>query len=232
MTHEHSPLEEGVARVRAFHKDFDLDAPLPTEGRPRSGPSFWTDAKRKVILTDVDGTVLNMDTAFERFMAEQGYPALSRMREHYSIARAFGITEHDASHAVREFFRHPLMATLDPEPCAAKVLPDLYRDGWRFVAITAAPNDPKVIAARRSNLEEAFGFEWDAVHCVGLHGEKRTTLLAYKPSVWVEDHFINGVVGAETGHRVFLLDRPYSRDRSHPEVIRVPDWHAIAASIG
>jgi len=185
-----------------------------------------------LILTDVDGTILRWDDGFAAYMQEEhGMPMLSRMRDHYSIARSFGISERDASRFVRDFFLHRLAGELPPEPCAMDVLPKLHARGWRFIAITACPAESVVVDARRHNLEAVFGFPWDVVHCVGLSGEKRSTLLGYRSAIWVEDHFENAVAGSEANHRSFLLDRTFNTGRSHPEVTRVTDWHEIARQI-
>lgn len=186
---------------------------------------------RRILLTDIDETVLTFSRGFENWMAVQGLPVSGALRDQYSIARAFDITEEQAQDALNAFCHSDGYMSLEPEPCALTVLPKLYEAGWRFVAITAVTSDLRTARLRRKNLEDVFGFPWDAVHCIGLHGDKRPALSAYEPGVWVEDHWYNAVAGAGCGHRTFLLDRPYNRERTHPEVTRCTDWHEIETAL-
>ena len=133
-----------------------------------------------------------------------------------------------ASEVIHDFWRSEAMKALEPEPCAAEVLPRLYAQGWRFVAITACTDEPAIVEARIANLKKAFGFDFEAVHCSGMcNGGKAEVLAQYEPAVWVEDHFHNAIAGGLLGHKTFLMDRPYNQDMQHGYVTRVKDWHEI-----
>lgn len=182
----------------------------------------------RLILTDIDGTVLRFDLAFERWMAAQGLVARAALRDLYGIADVYGIREDEVHCYIRDFCRQDEFARLPAEDCAQTVLPRLHDAGWDFIAITAVPHEPEVVAARMENLKAVFGFDWLALHCTGTHhGSKDRILSTYRPAIWVEDHGDNAVVGAEAGHRTFLLDRAYNENIVHPSVLRVDDWHEI-----
>lgn len=178
----------------------------------------------KLILTDVDNTILQCTNIFREFLSKRiGHKPLL---DHYDIARSYGISSDDADMLLEEFWASPLMGELPPEPCAREVLPRLYERDYRFVAITACSSDPKTLERRTANLKSAFGFEWNHIHCVG-HLSKELTLQTYKPAIWVEDHFDNCVQGAKTGHRSFLINRSNNQDRDDARITRVDSWFDI-----
>lgn len=179
----------------------------------------------KLILTDVDETVLKFAEPFQDWMvAEKGFRPIHRLRDHYSVELVFGVTALEARQLMAEFSDTEIMLNQPPEPCALAVLPKLYAEGYRFVAITACGTDPDFQAKRRRTLEQTFGFPWEAVHVVELRGSKRDFLKAYDPAVWVEDHYEHAVDGAALGHDTYLIHRDYNWENDHPEVTRVSDW--------
>jgi hypothetical protein len=185
----------------------------------------------RLILTDIDETVLMCADRLQLFVEQaMGRPALRRLRDHYRVDEAFGITPEQSMEMIHDFWRDGAFGHLAPETCAAAVLPSLHALGWHFVAISACPGEPGLVAARARNLRDAFGFEWDGVHCVGE--DKSACLKRYAPAVWVEDNWHNGVIGAEIGHRAYMLDRPHNGGREHPLVRRVADWHEIRRDLG
>lgn len=183
----------------------------------------------KYMLVDVDDTVLEAADALQQFLADEcDLVSEQRLKDHHNIPNLYGITIEQTLDCIRRFHRAPVMGRLPPLPCAATVLPALYRAGYRFVAITACLDEEAVVAARRANLEAAFGFPWEAVHCLGLTLCKRAALAAYPPSVWVDDLATHAAAGADIGHRSFLLDTPYNRGADLVGVTRVSDWHQLA----
>ena len=182
----------------------------------------------KLLITDIDDCAMRFSDPMQAFLATKGYVIKERMRDFHNIPKLFNLNIPETLELIREFHRSPLMGQLEPEPCAAVVLPELYRQGYRFVAITACLDEPEVHAMRVKNLEQVFGFPWEAVHCIGLKMDKSEHLKLYPPSVWVEDMWAHAVAGSDAGHRSFLVDRPYNRGNEHSGVTRVADWHEIA----
>lgn len=180
-----------------------------------------------LILTDVDDTCLEFARPFQDYVEANGVPTYGQLREMYSLETFMRLTreaaiEHLAGFASANGDRYPA------EECARTVLPQLHADGYRFVAVTACGLDPVFRLKRVRNLERQFGFRFDDVHVVDLGAGKAEILAEYEPAIWVEDHFGHAVVGAELGHRTFLMDRVYNRDKEHPLVTRVRDWHELA----
>lgn len=181
----------------------------------------------RLILTDVDDTILRFSEPFQDWVIARGLKPNGNLREQYSIEKWLGVPRTEAVSLIEEFSRSPEMVNQPPEECALEVLPRLYAEGWRFVAITACGIDEEFRQQRWQTLNDTFGFPWEEVHTVGLRMPKTDVLKGYEPAVWVEDNFQHAVDGAAMGHRSFILHRAYNADDEHPEVIRVPSWREL-----
>lgn len=180
----------------------------------------------KYILTDVDDTVLKFADIFQEWLETRGIVYPDRLRDNPRHSS-------DIGELIHHFIENPdLIGNLPPEEDAIKVLPTLYENGWKFVAITAVPDNRDIVEARKENLEKVFGFKWENVHCVGLGGDKTETLKRYPQSIWVEDNHKNALVGASVGHKSFLLNRPSNSKYADDSITRIENWHEIASLIG
>jgi hypothetical protein len=182
---------------------------------------------RKLILTDIDETVLQFCAPFQAFAQRRGVATAGNLREIYDIAEFLQRDREGAEAFLQEFVaeeghRQPA------EPCAKTVLPELAEQGYEFVGITACGHDPAFKLDRINNLRWEFGFPFSGLLTVDLQGSKRELLSWFAPAIWVEDHFEHAVTGAELGHRVFLMDKPYNAGLVHPGVTRVTGWNMIA----
>lgn len=183
----------------------------------------------KLILTDVDETVLDFTTPFESWVQAKGWSISGKMRDVYDLTKLLQTDLETAIGLVGEFHTDaPEFGLLEPEPCAKVVLPRLYERGYRFVAITACVDTPEVRETRLTNLKAAFGFEFEDCHCVGLRTDKAAVLERYGRSIWVEDNPKHANDGARLGHRSFLLPQGYNSTAVLDSgVIRVQNWHEL-----
>ncbi len=187
----------------------------------------------KIILTDIDDTLLCFSDPFQDWLQQRGYDSDKRLREVYHINKLVDVTDEEGLRLIYEFSTEndaENMATLPPEPDALEIVPRLYREGFRFVAISACVSSPQMRQQRIRNLERVFGFPWRDVSLVGLRGSKEAHLHRYSPTYWVEDNHRHADIGAKLGHTAFLLDRLHNAN-AEPDVIRVDDWHQIAAIV-
>ena len=186
----------------------------------------------RLILTDIDETVLKYAEPFQVWCEETGRPTYGNLREgNVNVQTMLGC---DWPTAVEIMTLHLEEGHLDrqpPEPDALAALPGLHAAGYRFVGITACGGPLAFQKARKRLLEDTFGFEWQALHVVDLGASKDALLNAYDPAIWVEDHPGHAQRGAALGHRSYLLDRPYNRALTDPAVIRVTGWGEIAADL-
>lgn len=186
----------------------------------------------KIALVDIDDTILHCSDALEAFCENKlGMKSHSRLRDHYYVHHIFDIDQETAERVCQEFWTSDTFYNLKPMACALEVLPRLYAQGWRFVAITACLDHPIVKAARLKNLVNAFGFPWEDVWCT-YGSEKAEHLVKYEPTIWVEDHWHNCQSGAKLGHKAFLINKTYNAiDHEEPLFTRVTDWYEVEAHI-
>lgn len=185
----------------------------------------------RVIITDLDDTLLQFSSAFTKWMtATQGIVPTMPCEDARTVEELFGISMTDALPFITEFFRTPEFTMIAPFDCAANIIPDLRRDGYKFVAITACEASPEIEQARRHNLREAFGFDFDEVHLTGLFvpSGKDPYLKRYDSTIFVEDNEEHALSGANIGHTALLLPRKRNEHFSHDKVVRINDWHDVA----
>jgi hypothetical protein len=190
----------------------------------------------KLILTDIDDTILQFADAFQKWAVEKkGYKLNQSIRDGGSIQDAIGCHRDHVDELIVEFSTDPVcFSNIAPEPDALKVIPTLYGMGYQFVAISSCVDGPEVTACRRKNLEDAFGIPWLAVHCVGLLQPKTKVLEAYEPTFWIEDNAGHAMVGDKMGHETYLLERTYNNtlpDVPFEHLYRVPNWHHVFEAI-
>jgi hypothetical protein len=181
----------------------------------------------RLLIHDIDDTILSSADAMQHYFAtEHGLTTELRLRDHHDIPKLYGIDVPTTIDLITQFQRSSHLVSMAPEPCALEMLPELHRQGFQFIAISASLEETS--AVRKQHLEDTFGFRWEAVHCIGLKLCKREALMMYPASVWVDDLPQHTTAGAELGHRSFLLDRLHNSGEHHPAVTRVFDWHDIA----
>lgn len=189
----------------------------------------------KIVLTDIDDTILKFADAFQKWAVEsKGYVLNQSIRDGGSIQDAIGCHRDHVDELIIEFSQDSVQfSTIEPEPDALAVLPVLNNMGYKIVAISSCVDGPAVTTSRQKNLKAAFGFDFYHVHCVGLLQPKKLMLQSYEPAWWVEDNFGHSLVGAEVGHETFLLDRAYNRKEipSTSTVRRVKNWHDVLEAI-
>ncbi len=188
----------------------------------------------RTILTDIDDTCLNFGDRFQAHAEARGYATRGRLRDVWRIEDCLDIPVEAVIPHLVAFTSDPAVRH-EPEPCAAAVLPQLRAFGYRFIGISACGTDPAYRARRIANLTAAFGFAFDDVVCVPFGGSKAEALGRFAPAIWVEDHLGHARAGAQSGHRTFLLDRPYNRTGEEGEaesgIERVATWWDILARL-
>lgn len=188
----------------------------------------------RLVLTDIDDTILTCRVFLEEFLDERLKTKAQSCA--FNVREAYDIGEDVAHTLIHDFWRSDIMKRLPPEPCALEVLPRLYAQGWRFVAITACADEPAIVEARINNLQNAFGFEWDGIHCTGYNSvgpdgrnKKAEVLCKYPPTIWVEDSYQNALAGGLLGHKSFLIHRDHNSSEKfeHGLVTGIKSWYEI-----
>ena len=195
----------------------------------------------KIILTDVDGVLLEWENHFTKWMLqrtlfdEKGsrvypYRLLEDKENTYEMAERFGVTIPEIRKEIREFNRSAWMGTQRPMPESQTWVKLLHAEGWTFIPITSQTTDKPAQELRKKRLEELFGKQvFSNYHILGTGADKDSALAEFHNTglYWVEDKPKNALAGLKYGLKPLLYDHPYNQDFNHPEITRVNNWKQI-----
>lgn len=194
----------------------------------------------KVILTDIDGVLLEMRPGLTRFLKDEKRIAVTEKdwEKGYYLSDVADISPEQAKAFFIEFTHSDYFKSLDAKTCALEVMQEMGNAGWRFIGITAAgqgcpTQDLKRVRQNRlDNLETHFGALFDDLHLTELMGCKGEILNRYDPSYWIEDSVRNAHIGVEYGHHSLIMHSMYYLEEDN--IQRLPvlhNWHEIFSYI-
>jgi len=180
------------------------------------------------ILTDVDGVLLDWESAFTAWMGEKGYE-IKNKGNHYSQEKRYDMPKKEMGKLCRQFNESAWIGFLKPLRDAVSALDLFASHHWHFECITSLSTDHWAGELRRKNLDRFFGRQSiRRVRCIETGADKDDILREYdRGHWWIEDKPANALAGLEAGHRPILIDHPYNRDFEHPDVIRAKDWNQV-----
>jgi len=195
----------------------------------------------RIILTDVDGVLLEWEHHFTKWMLqrtlfdERGaryhpYKLLPDKENTYEMAERFGLTKTEVRKEIREFNRSAWMGTQRPMLESQTWVKLIAAEGWTFIPITSQTSDKPAQELRKRRLGELFGEHiFTNYHILGTGADKDSALAEFHGTglYWVEDKPHNALAGLNYGLKPILIDHPYNRDFDHPEIIRVSNWKEI-----
>jgi hypothetical protein len=195
----------------------------------------------RIILTDVDGVLLEWEHHFTKWMLqktlfdERGaryhpHRLLPDKQNTYEMADRFGVTKDEIRKHIREFNRSAWMGTQRPMLESQTWVKLLAAEGWTFIPITSQTSDIPAQQLRKRRLGELFGDQvFTNYHILGTGADKDSALAEFHNTglYWVEDKPNNAVAGLKYGLKPILIDHPYNKDFDHPDVIRVNNWKEI-----
>lgn len=169
-----------------------------------------------IILTDVDGVLLNWEFAFDVFMQEQGFKKLEGGILKYSIGKRYGIDENHAVRLIKIFNRSAAIGFLPPLRDAIHYVKKLHEEhGYIFHAITSLSLDKNSQRLRRMNLEKLFGETvFEEIVYLDTGADKDDALLPYKDSgyFWLEDKITNAETGKRLGLNSVIVEHGHNMD--------------------
>lgn len=185
--------------------------------------------KDKIILTDVDGVLLNWVDGFERYMSDtHGLTTIDT--SDYDLAIRYGIPSNQVFAHIEAFNHSDAIGSLTPDWEADLYIRQFIDLGYRFHAITSLSKLDSACQLRIQNLQNVFGDVFDDFVFLDI-GEKKTDVLErYRDHgyrCWVEDLPANAVDGHNVGLETFLMHQSYNSDFDHPGIKRVNGWKDI-----
>ena len=195
----------------------------------------------RIILTDVDGVLLEWEHHFSKWMLQRTlfdkkgsryhpYRLLEDKENTYEMAERFGVTIPEIRKEIREFNRSAWMGTQRPMPDSQTWVKLLHAEGWTFIPITSQTSDKPAQELRKKRLGELFGKQvFSNYHILGTGADKDSALAEFHNTglYWIEDKPKNALAGLNYGLKVLLYDHPYNQDFNHPQITRVNNWKQI-----
>lgn len=186
--------------------------------------------KDKIILTDIDGVVLNWESQFHKWMKARGHDIVNYAR--YDISETYSMAYHKAEEYTRDFNTSGYIMELPTFRDSLSGIAILKDAGYKFIAITSVGDDYYTDKLRRVNLENLFGADtFVELHCINAN--KKPLLQQYRPisDFWIEDTEHNAELGVELGYTTFLFNHLYNQNYQNSSVIRVNSWREVCKTI-
>jgi FMN phosphatase YigB (HAD superfamily) len=186
--------------------------------------------KQRVILTDVDGCLLDWEWAFAIWMQERGYVQRPNAKDYYKIHEQFeDLTWPEAKKFTKLFNESAAIGFLPPLRDSVYWVKRLNEElGYRFVCITSLSTDKNAQKLRRMNLEKYYGDVFDDVVCLETGSDKHAALEPYRGSRlwWIEDKPENADLGYNYGLNSILIEHGHNMKHECPYPI-VKNWSEI-----
>jgi uncharacterized HAD superfamily protein len=184
-----------------------------------------------VILTDVDGVLLNWEYAFDTWMQTHGHSRVEGGQFKYDIGKRYNISYEQGRQLIKYFNESAAIGFLPPLRDAMHYVKKLHEEhGFVFHAITSLSLDKNAIHLREMNLKKLFGdTAFEKIICLDTGADKDDVLLPYKDTglFWVEDKIDNCLVGTNLGLRSLLMEHGHNMDFDHQERPRVKNWREV-----
>jgi hypothetical protein len=167
----------------------------------------------KLILTDVDGVLLNWEYAFNIWMQRHGY-RLGKNANSYDMGERYDLTDKKKRELVKFFNESAAIGYLPPLRDAIHYVRKLHeKHGYVFHVLTALSDDHQAQDLRRQNLQKLFGetvFE-KFVYC-DTGADKDEILEPYTDSglIWIEDKVENAELGLKLGLQSILIEHAHN----------------------
>ena len=204
-------------------------------------------SNNRIILTDVDGVLLEWERHFTDWMLQRSYfdnevgegyvgkkiypyKLLDNKESTYEMAERFGLTKTEVRKEIREFNKSAWMGNQAPMLDSQTWVKLLAAEGWTFVPITSQTSDIPAQLLRKKRLGELFGDHiFTNYHILDTGADKDSALAEFHGTglYRVEDKPNNALAGLKYGLKPILIDHPYNRDFNHPDIIRVNNWKQI-----
>jgi hypothetical protein len=187
--------------------------------------------QNSVILTDVDGVLLNWEYSFDCYVQEHGFKKAEGAEFKYNIGKRYGISNEQGRILIKNFNESAAMAFLPPLRDAMYYVKKLHEQhGYVFHAITSLSRNQHACQLREMNLKKLFGkTAFDRFVFLDTGADKDHVLNEYRDTEcwWLEDKIDNCVAGLEVGLKPLLMEHGHNMDFEHSEIPRVKDWREI-----
>lgn len=186
--------------------------------------------KDKIILTDVDGVLLDWEFAFHVWMEKHGHTPIEDYKQIYSIAKRFSLSKEQSKRLTSSFNESASIGFLPPLRDSVYYVKKLHEQhGYVFHAITSLSTDPYAGKLREKNLVKLYGeTTFEKVICLGTGADKDEALSPYRNTQcwWIEDKVKNAEVGKRLGLNSIIFEHGHNMDYEG-DIPLAKNWESI-----
>ena len=173
--------------------------------------------KSKIILTDIDGVVLNWEYAFGEYMEFQGHQPVEGHNKYYSVRQKYNLpTDASGDLVIKTFNESAAIGFLPPLRDAQYFIKKLHEQHqYQFIAITSLSLLPYAQQLREKNLKKLFGDNcFIEVNSLDTGADKDEILdvyaREYPGAYWIEDKPQNVDWGIDAGLNGILVEHGHN----------------------
>ena len=186
---------------------------------------------KRIILTDVDGVLLDWEYAFDVYLQQHGFRKVEGGNLKYDIGKRYGIDREQGKKLIKIFNESAHIGFLPPLRDAMYYVKRLHEEhGYVFHAITSLSHDENACELRRMNLRKLFGkTAFDRFVFLDTGADKDAVLAEYRDTDlwWIEDKIQNCKSGLAVGLKPLLMEHGHSLDFEDPEIPKVRTWRDV-----
>ena len=187
--------------------------------------------KKKIILTDCDGVILDWEEGFSVWMEHHGHKKVDGYQFKYNIGQRYGMSYEAGSKLVKHFNESAAIGFLPPLRDAQYFIKKLHEQHqYKFICITSLSLDPYASQLRQRNLKKLMGDAFKEVICLDTGADKDDVLAEfgskYPGAYWIEDKPENVQSGIDSGLKGILIEHGHNMDyKGDAEVVK--NWEQI-----
>jgi hypothetical protein len=189
----------------------------------------------RIILTDVDGVLLDWEYAFDVYLRQHGFSRQPGGEFKYDIGKRYGIDREQGRKLIKIFNESAGIGFLPPLRDAMYYVKRLHEEhGYVFHAITSLSHDENAQELRRMNLRKLFGkTAFEKFVFLDTGDDKDHVLEEYRGTGywWIEDKIKNCQVGLTVGLRPLLMEHGHSLDFEDSAIPKVQNWRDIYETV-
>ena len=191
--------------------------------------------KNKVILTDIDGVVLDWEEGFNVWMQHHGHELVEGYQFQYNVGLRYGMTREQGNKLVKQFNESAAIGFLPPLRDAQWYINLLHeKHGYKFIALTSLSLDPYAKELRIRNLKKLMGDSFMEVVCLDTGADKDEILAEYGAkypgNYWIEDKPENLKAGTNVGLKGILIEHGHNMNEEVDGKV-VKNWEELYSYI-
>ncbi|WP_295671859.1 hypothetical protein [uncultured Mucilaginibacter sp.] len=191
--------------------------------------------RKKLILTDADGCLLDWEWAFNVWMQEHGFEEIPGSKLNYDMSIRYGIPREQVVKLIRLFNESAAIGFLPAQRDAMYYVKKLVEKfGYQFHCITSLSLDPNAQRLREMNLKKLFGeYAFERIVCLDTGADKDEALQEYEGTGlhWIEDKWSNAECGYKYGLQPLVLEHGHNMSKYHPGITILKNWKEIYTHI-